>query len=271
MKDRVPGAPGQFKAVIADSELQKMQAGEEFVFTVKRDDQPIEEGTPYSKATVLPDTIAAAICPGIEDPTPADAFAALHAKESVAADWANVDDLKSNGWYRFETTGGIVIGSVICDDAYMRVDAFSSTHATQTLYLVSGHLNSVLRRVYNGADGGSWSAWEWENPPMMEGVEYLTTERHKGNKVYVKKFNVGAIPAGTNTIVHDLGISGNEIVRFDAYAINATEYIYYRMPMISSNGNISATARVRARQADIICFSDLADYTGYFTIWYCKN
>lgn len=80
MTDRVPGAPGQYKAVVAQQELQKMQSGEAFTITMTRDDQPITEGTPYSKAAVLPDALAEKLCPGVEDPTPADALFALHAK-----------------------------------------------------------------------------------------------------------------------------------------------------------------------------------------------
>lgn len=77
MKDRIPGAPGQYKAVVTEEELLKMQAGEAFAITMTRDDQPIEEGTPYNKAAVLPDKLAQQLCPDIEDPTPADAFDAL--------------------------------------------------------------------------------------------------------------------------------------------------------------------------------------------------
>lgn len=86
MKDRVAGAPGQYKATITESDLQKMQAGEQFVITMVRDDQPIVEGTPYSKAAVLPDDVAKMICPGVEDPTPAEAFRHLveRANASVA-------------------------------------------------------------------------------------------------------------------------------------------------------------------------------------------
>ena len=82
MTDRIPGAPGRCKAVVAGQELQKMQAGEEFAITLRRDDQPIKEGTPYSKATVLPDELAARLCPGVEDPSPKDAFAALHTQKA---------------------------------------------------------------------------------------------------------------------------------------------------------------------------------------------
>lgn len=74
MTDRVPGAPGQYKAVITPGELQKMQAGQEFVITMQRDDQPTVMGTPYNKASVLPDDVAGIICPGVSDPVPADAL-----------------------------------------------------------------------------------------------------------------------------------------------------------------------------------------------------
>lgn len=77
MTDRKPGAPGQFKALITQAQLQKLQSGEQFVLTLTRDDQPITEGTPYSKAAVLPDELAARLCPDVLDPTPADALAAL--------------------------------------------------------------------------------------------------------------------------------------------------------------------------------------------------
>lgn len=78
MKDRIPGAPGQYKAVVTEAELLNMQSGKEFTITLVRDDQPIEGGTPYSKAAVLPDELAEQLCPGLEDPTPADALRALH-------------------------------------------------------------------------------------------------------------------------------------------------------------------------------------------------
>ena len=77
MTDRIPGAPGQYKAVVTQEELQKLQSSEEFTITMTRDDQPITEGTPYSKAAVLPDALAQQICPDVEDPSPADALAAL--------------------------------------------------------------------------------------------------------------------------------------------------------------------------------------------------
>lgn len=74
MTDRVPGAPGQYILTVSAAEAQKILTGEPVAVTLKRDDQPLVEGTPYNKAAVLPDKLASILCPGALDPTPADAF-----------------------------------------------------------------------------------------------------------------------------------------------------------------------------------------------------
>ncbi len=82
MTDRVPGMPGRCTGLVTGEELQKLQSGEPFAITLRRDDQPIKEGTPYSKAAVLPDALASALCPEVTDPAPKDAFAALQEKKA---------------------------------------------------------------------------------------------------------------------------------------------------------------------------------------------
>ena len=82
MQDRQPGKPGQYKATLTPAEFQKMQAGQQFTITMIRDDQPIVEGTPYSKASVLPYALAKIVCPKISNPTPAHAFRGLLQKTS---------------------------------------------------------------------------------------------------------------------------------------------------------------------------------------------
>ena len=84
MTDRKPGAPGQYKMVISANEVQKLLVGEQVTVVITRDDQPIMEGTPYNKESVLPDEIASKICPSVVDPTPADAFRNLVARRSDA-------------------------------------------------------------------------------------------------------------------------------------------------------------------------------------------
>lgn len=74
MTDRVPGAPGQYTMTVSASEAQKLLTGEAVTVTLVRNDQPLVEGTPYNKASVLPDDLALILCPSASDPTPADAL-----------------------------------------------------------------------------------------------------------------------------------------------------------------------------------------------------
>ena len=93
MKDRVPGAPGQYTASLTPGELTKLENGKPFSITLVRDDQPLVEGTPYSKTAVLPDEVAAALCPDVEDPTPADAFRALAGRTKAKTDFGEYTTL----------------------------------------------------------------------------------------------------------------------------------------------------------------------------------
>lgn len=77
MKDRKANSPGQYMGYVPADMLEAIQNGETFDIILERNDDPVEEGTPYNKASVLPDDVAEAICPGIDDPTPADAFRQL--------------------------------------------------------------------------------------------------------------------------------------------------------------------------------------------------
>ena len=89
MQDRIPGAPGQYLFKISADEIQKLMNAEECVVVLERDDQPVVEGTPLSKATFLPDDLAAELCPEVEDPTPADALRYLNRKSSMKLLWEN--------------------------------------------------------------------------------------------------------------------------------------------------------------------------------------
>lgn len=109
--------------------------------------------------------------------------------------WANVNSLLLSGWYRFDETenptpGGIAAGGITATYAYMRVDGYNENHCCQTLYPF-GYKSRMMRFMVNG----SWGEWEWENPPMVAGVEYRTTERWHGLPVHTKLVNGGPIAA----------------------------------------------------------------------------
>ncbi len=48
---------------------------------------------------------------------------------------------------------------------------------------------------------GNWGEWEWVNPPMLDDIEYRTTQRYMGKPVYVKLVRFGYLPnAGTKRV-----------------------------------------------------------------------
>ena len=59
---------------------------------------------------------------------------------------------------------------------------------------------SVARKLKTN---GTWYPWEYENPPMVFGVEYRTTERWNGYAVYTKLVDLGIVPVGERDI--DIG------------------------------------------------------------------
>lgn len=111
MTDRQPGAPGQYIMQVPADETQKLLVGEPVTVVLTRDDQPIVEGTPYNKAAVLPDNLAARICPTVPDPTPADALNGLSKKKIqstlIAAGW-----VLSAGTY----TQKVLVNEIVGDD-----------------------------------------------------------------------------------------------------------------------------------------------------------
>lgn len=59
---------------------------------------------------------------------------------------------------------------------------------------------------------------EWVNPPMIEGIEYRTTERNYGNVIYTKLVDIGTIASGD---------SGNfKFTDGNAYPIRCSAYTY---------------------------------------------
>lgn len=149
MKDRVPGAPGQYTASVTLEERSKLESGKPFSITLARDDQPLVEGTPYSKAAVLPDDVATVLCPGVEDPTPADAFKALIGRTKARA-----------GFIYPLASETVPEGFLLCDGAaYSRTEYAELFEAIGTTYGVGDgsttfHVPNLSTRVPVGAGDG---------------------------------------------------------------------------------------------------------------------
>lgn len=85
---------------------------------------------------------------------------------------------------------------------------------TVIAYKINADYGVVQAIGYNGSapsvlyirKATAWGAWEWENPPMANGVEYRTTERFQNYAVYAKSLDIGGISKGNNVIAHNTSI-----------------------------------------------------------------
>ena len=165
------------------------------------------------------------------------------ANKSILKNWSEVDTLVENGCYCF--SGGIDVGDEkTYNNAYMRVDAYNHTNATQVLYLISSQRYILFRHLR----GGTWeSEWSWVNPPLVinsgeeVGVEYKTTELWNDKSVYTRRIRFVAEHGKTIYSVVD---SGSIIIRqFAANSAGALPYIdatglVRSNIMIASNGSL---------------------------------
>lgn len=78
------------------------QDGREETVTWAHADNPLVEGTPLSKATLMPDDLAERLCPGLADPTPADGMESLR----KGAGWWYTAVLPQTGWAADTTKTG---------------------------------------------------------------------------------------------------------------------------------------------------------------------
>lgn len=114
---------------------------------------------------------------------------------------------------------------------------------------------------------GQWLPieWAWSNPPMEEGVEYRTTERHMGKPVYTKLVSFGALPNGAcSYLMH--GITLTQVLRCSAYVDGGES-----MPAVLNNNNFSVTACCNHQHIAMETRGDMSHQTAHAQIWYTKE
>ena len=140
---------------------------------------------------------------------------------------------------------------------------YTANYATIEAVSYSG-LKAVKRK-----SGGTWYPWEWENPPLADGVEYRTTERYKGNVVFWKQTSgvlskyledgtsVGALSLPGLTMTGNITMGGNKITGLPE-PTSATQpltqaFMNRSMGPIIFQGN--TTWDIPSRQRNVILFS----------------
>lgn len=125
--------------------------------------------------------------------------------------------------------------------------------------------SKIIKQKY----GGTWQPTEWENPPMVAGVEYRTTERFKGKVVYAKQISFGKLPASGSSSV-SVGVDNRKVVSITGVFTDGSYCEPY--PIIGGSGTIKCICWINPNgslfaQAN----SDCSSYTGEFIIKYTKD
>lgn len=179
----------------------------------------------------------------------------------------SADDLnerKDNGWYSWSYTDKPANAPGTPGTNYMSVMRVSGsgTVCVQELFDASDSddSNTAMRRVIYGTTVAV--PWEWVNPPMNPGVEYRTTERHRGSPVYAMVVNCGTLPnTGTKTVSHPF--SASHVIAWDGVLYGSTE---------SQNltGNTNTSIMVTKTAAVVTTTRDLSAYNFYMIYRYTK-
>ena len=123
----------------------------------------------------------------------------------------NANNAYQNGWYLLSKDAANGFGY----RGAMHVNAYSSSYLMQTLY-VQGYSTKMPIIVQRTCVEGTWSEWEFVNPPMIVDTLYRTTELYQGKVVYAKLVNFGTLPNSTQKLVGFYGSGATAVISLTA-------------------------------------------------------
>lgn len=167
------------------------------------------------------------------------------------ASWDDLDAATKNGWYYLSASEAknlagnsvrFALVHVFCKDAY---------YMRQVVY-PAGTTTVIVRM----ASAGAWGEWECENPPLVPGVKYRTTERYNGYPVYTTLVEMANFANDTGVIIptsNNRGAIRHEI---------STEG--YMFPFINPAGNHQLWSLVQPNTGGIQvhCFTTGTTFVG---------
>lgn len=123
--------------------------------------------------------------------------------------------ITATGFYR--ALGNVPYGGVLrCYITHLQIDTRS---ALQFAAYSSDETYALREKTQAG-----WGEWEYINPPMEVGVEYRTTERFEGKRVYVQLIKFGYGPNNSNAHVTKTIENIDTIVRWSGTASDGTAF-----------------------------------------------
>lgn len=113
---------------------------------------------------------------------------------------------------------------------------------------------------------------QWENPPMVENVEYRTMERYKGKTVYLMLLKFGNLP---NNSYKELTMGVGSVSIIDIHGICESAGQIHQLPIVSNNGEAMAWYYTReGTVGDFVQVWTKGDYSNsaaHFFIKYVKE
>lgn len=132
----------------------------------------------------------------------------------------------------------------------------------------------IINRIY----GGTWTGWEYLNPPMALGVEYRTTERHMGKPVYKQLFALGKLSSTAGKAEYypfgEDEIAGtHNAFSADFYALNSADGYsgwMITLPAYNISGRLDMAAKFSGPRIEWYTGGDWSSYYGYAILKYTK-
>lgn len=172
------------------------------------------------------------------------------------------------GWYRMQAQTANGVGAA----GLMRVDGCSASNVIQTVFLF--HRTDYVEIRQRSCLNGVWGAWEWVNPPMQAGVEYRTTERHKGKAVYTKCISLGSLLAAGSTKSVSLDVSAlTEVVDYQVLTLSTSGNVFVLPRLALYDGAPAITGYISLPNKNLVlqCIVDQTGSTGMLYIKYTKD
>ncbi len=180
--------------------------------------------------------------------------------------WADINNTKKFGLYAiWGSDGEKTVSGLSFQYANVLVIPMDANAVTQILLPIGTKGLMLVRKSVDN----TWGEWEWVNPPMSPGVEYLTTETWYGAPVYTTLFETGGLTDAKNVVATNL--AAKRVVRQSGYIES------YNLPYIDGtldsansawanatvyNGNINLTFHVG---------SALRGKGAVVQLWYIKD
>ena len=201
---------------------------------------------------------------------------------TVSRKMEDIDNITGTGW--FWLSGSASIDGKTIGNSLLEQIEVSDNFAVHMLHVFEKTSDSARGcvKLLRSRQMGTWTPWEWDNPPMLHGIEYRTTERSNGKPVYVQRVNVGQLPAtgSTHAYLTTKETANIRVVRENIIVVSESETrgVYTNLPLISSTGTVLAYGTVSSRidegdraAVNVYVTADCTAYTCTADVWYTKS